>query len=96
MEVGEPDSCRADFETLLATNNLLRAYYRAVPWHNNNKKPEQICWNFGDNHDTCINYNTAIDNNYAVGHTYANAGTYNVAFMLRSILILMQATTMSV
>jgi hypothetical protein len=83
VEVSEPDSCRADFETLLTTNNVLRAYYRALPWHNNNKKPEQICWNFGDNHDTCINYNTAIDNNYVVGHTYANAGTYNVCVRIK-------------
>jgi hypothetical protein len=79
VQVGELDSCRADFERLLTPVNYpLHIYYRALPWHNNNKKPEQICWSFGDNHDTCINNNPAVDNNYIVSHTYANAGTYNV------------------
>ena len=83
VQVGEPDSCRADFEKLSTTNNTLRAYYRALPWDSYNNKPEQICWNFGDSHDTCINYSTAIDNNYVVGHTYANAGTYNVCVRIK-------------
>ncbi len=84
VQAGElRDSCRADFEKMLTPVNYpLRAYYRALPWHNNNKKPEQICWSFGDNHDTCINYNIAIDNNYVVGHTYPSAGTYNVCIKI--------------
>ena len=78
------DSCRADFERLLTpANSPLHVYYRALPWHNNNKKPEKICWNFGDNHDTCINYNPAIDNNYIVSHNYANHGTYNVCVKIQ-------------
>jgi len=73
------DSCRADFERVSsATINLLTTGFRALPWINSDKRPEQICWNFGDNHDTCINYDPALSNNYFVGHTYANAGTYNV------------------
>ena len=83
VEVSEPDSCRADFERIPTTNVSLRTYYRALPWHNNNKKPEQVCWNFGDNHDTCIKYDPAVDNNYVVGHTYANAGTYNVCVRIQ-------------
>jgi hypothetical protein len=36
-----------NFEKLPATaNNPLRAYFRALPWHNNNKKPQRICWRF--------------------------------------------------
>jgi len=75
----EPDSCHANFEKIsAATSSPLRIYYRALPWHNNNKKPEQICWNFGDDRDTCIKYNPALSNNYAVAHTYEHTGTYNV------------------
>jgi len=79
-----PDSCRADFEKLLTTtNNPLHVYYRALPWHNNNKKPEQVCWSFGDNHDTCINYDPAIASNYIVSHNYANTGIYNVCVRIK-------------
>jgi len=77
--VGAADSCSADFEKIVSTtSDPLRVYYRALPWHSANKKPEQICWNFGDNHDTCINYNPTLSSNYVVSHNYANAGTYNV------------------
>jgi hypothetical protein len=57
VQIGErPDSCRADFERILTNANPLRVYFRALPWHNNNKKPARICWQFGDGQDTCINY----------------------------------------
>ncbi|HSU28911.1 MAG TPA: PKD domain-containing protein, partial [Chitinophagaceae bacterium] len=58
LQVGHPDSCRADFERipLSTSNNPLRAYFKALPWHNNNKKPSRVCWTFGDGRDTCINY----------------------------------------
>jgi hypothetical protein len=57
IQIGNGDSCRADFEKISSTvNTPLRAYYRALPWHNNNKKPQRICWDFGDGRDTCINY----------------------------------------
>ncbi|HEV8286507.1 MAG TPA: PKD domain-containing protein [Chitinophagaceae bacterium] len=78
------DSCRADFERVSSTTiNLLTAGFRALPWINNDKKPEQICWNFGDNHDTCINYDPTLSNNYYVAHTYANAGVYNVCVRIK-------------
>ena len=79
-----PDSCGADFERIQSTtNNPLQAYYRALPRHNHDKRPEQICWNFGDNHDTCINYNPGTSNNYVVSHTYANAGVYTVCVRIQ-------------
>jgi PKD repeat protein len=81
--IGIQDSCKADFERLsYSGSNPLSAYYKALPWHNNNKKPEQICWNFGDNHDTCINYSTT-STNYVVGHIYAHEGTYNVCVRIK-------------
>src|SRR2546423_15491123 len=73
-----PDSCRAGFETQNSSANPLGKYFIAQPWHNHNKKPVRVCWNFGDNHDTCIQYSTAFTGNYAVYHAYGNAGNYNV------------------
>ncbi len=80
IRVGRPDSCKADFERIpvTATNNPLRAYFKALPWHNNNKKPQRICWQFGDGTDTCINYTTAYMGQYAVAHNYQNPGLYEV------------------
>jgi PKD repeat protein len=37
-----------------------------------------ICWNFGDNRDTCIQYTTSYTGSYAVFHRYEHAGNYNV------------------
>ena len=80
IQVGErPDSCKADFERLPpTTNNPLRAYFRALPWHNNNKKPQRICWRFGDGQDTCINYPNNYTGQYVVAHNYQHNGLYEV------------------
>jgi PKD repeat protein len=73
------DSCRADFEKIISTTiNPLRAYYRALPWHNNNKKPQRICWQFGDGRDTCINYTSSYTGQYLVAHNYQHPGLYEV------------------
>ncbi|MEO6330542.1 MAG: PKD domain-containing protein [Ginsengibacter sp.] len=73
------DSCRANFERVpSATINLLTAGFRAMPWNSSGTKPEQICWNFGDNRDTCIKYDPALSNDYFVTHNYKHAGTYDV------------------
>src|SRR4029078_2214474 len=73
------DSCHADFERVSSTsNNLLTAGFRAHVWDSSGKKPEQICWNFGDNSDTCINYDPELSNNYFITHTYSDSGSYNV------------------
>jgi PKD repeat protein len=79
-----PDSCRAYFvnEPSSALIPLTQTFV-AQPWHNHDKKPEQICWSFGDNHDTCISYNPALTNNYAVQHSYAQPGQYNVCVTIR-------------
>jgi PKD repeat protein len=80
VQVGErPDSCQADFERIpSAANNPLRAYFRALPWHNNNKKPQRICWRFGDGQDTCINYPNNYTGQYVVAHNYQHRGLYEV------------------
>src|SRR5258705_199021 len=77
IQIGTPDSCSADFERLPSTaNNPLRVYFRALPWHNNNKKPQRICWHFGDGQDTCINYPNTYTGQYVVAHNYQHNGLY--------------------
>ena len=78
--VTRPDQCRADFEKLPLTtsDNPLTVTYKALPWHNNNKKPKQICWTFGDGRDTCIQYPENYTGSYLVRHTYREAGQYEV------------------
>jgi PKD repeat protein len=80
IQVGQPDSCRADFERipLSISNNPLAVIYKALPWHNNNKKPKTICWKFGDGTDTCINYSNIHNGLYIVPHTYQQPGLYEV------------------
>ena len=80
IQVGRPDTCHADFERLpvTATNNPLRVYYKALPQHNNNRKPSRICWQFGDNRDTCINYPETFTGQYVVAHQYNHPGQYEV------------------
>ncbi len=80
VQVGRPDSCKADFERIpLATaDNPLVAGFRALPWHNNNKKPKTICWTFGDGRDTCINYGPDYSGQYVVRHQYREPGQYEV------------------
>lgn len=79
IQVGRPDSCRADFERLpVAANNPLGAAFKAIPWHNNNRKPQRICWRFGDGSDTCINYPENYTGIYGVRHQYAARGRYEV------------------
>ena len=79
IQIGRPDSCRADFERIPSPNaNPLRAYFKALPSHNNNKKPQRICWRFGDGRDTCINYPNNYTGQYVVSHTYQHRGLYEV------------------
>jgi PKD repeat protein len=82
-----PDSCTANFETLPVSSNLLQKIFIAQPWHNNNKRPERICWTFGDGTDTCIFYpnptTTPPPNGYTVAHQYAQPGTYTVCVSIR-------------
>lgn len=78
--IEKPDDCKIDFERVLFTsvNHPLLVYYKALPWHNNNKKPVRLCWNFGDGKDTCITYPENYSGTYAVSHPYQQAGNYEV------------------
>lgn len=80
IRIPKPDECRADFEKLaLSTvNNPLTVFYKALPRHNNNKKPKTICWKFGDGKDTCIDYPANYTGSYVVRHTYREPGNYEV------------------
>jgi PKD repeat protein len=80
IQVARPDTCGADFERIPVTpvNNTLLTYFKALPKHNNDRKPSRVCWTFGDNKDTCINYAENYSGLYAVSHTYNHPGLYEV------------------
>jgi len=78
VQIGQPDSCTANFEANSTSASLLTKHFTAIPWHNNNKKVTKICWNFGDGNDTCIIYSNTNQGPYTVNHTYAVPGQYNV------------------
>ncbi len=78
IQVTVPDICHADFERISVASNLLLNYFKALPSHNNNRKPAKICWTFGDGRDTCINYTEAYTGLYAVSHLYNHPGQYEV------------------
>lgn len=79
----QADSCRANFTDTVPASAAGIKTFVAQPWHNHDKKPEQVCWNFGDGHDTCISYNPSLANNYAVAHAYAQPGQYYVCVKIR-------------
>ncbi|MEO7923448.1 MAG: PKD domain-containing protein [Chitinophagaceae bacterium] len=78
IHVAEQDRCEANFERIPSNNNPLLVYFRALPQHNNNRKPARICWTFGDNRDTCINYPENYTGQYVVSHRYEHPGAYEV------------------
>lgn len=78
-----PDSCHAEFTNTSSSTNGPTQNFVAIPWHNHNKKPERICWNFGDGSDTCIQYDPNVSNNYEVHHSYLQPGTYNVCVTIK-------------
>jgi PKD repeat protein len=79
VQIGRPDSCRADFERIPTTaSSPLLVGFRALPWHNNDKKPQKICWRFGDGSDTCINYPATYTGPYTIAHRYLQPGQYEV------------------
>lgn len=80
VSIVTPDNCSAGFirQPGGSINNPLRTEFKALPLHNNNKKPSRICWTFGDGHDACINYSETYSGGYTVSHTYATAGEYKV------------------
>ena len=77
------DSCRANFEVSSLSSTSLGKTFTAITGHSNNKRPEQVCWSFGDGKDTCINYNAAEPHNYSVTHFYTQPGLYNVCVKIK-------------
>ena len=85
ITIGVPDTCGADFEKIQSTNtNPLLAYYKALPAHNNNRKPSKVCWTFGEGGrgDTCINYTETYTGLYVISHTYLHPGLYQVCVQI--------------
>ncbi|WP_207515596.1 DNRLRE domain-containing protein [Longitalea luteola] len=76
------DSCRGNFTDSIVENNPLKKLFIASTWHSANKKPVQICWNFGDGKDTCFNY-ISSSTNYNITHTYPKHGNYNVCVTIK-------------
>jgi hypothetical protein len=74
--------CHANFEMMPVAATPLARYFVALPSHSQNKKPVSICWNFGDNQDTCIQYSTTYAGNYGVPHLYSQPGAYNVCLKI--------------
>jgi PKD repeat protein len=84
IAAGNNDSCSADFERIPNLNNdPLRVYYRALPWNSNQRKPQRICWIFGDGKDTCIEYPENFTGQYVVAHNYPHTGTYQVCVKIK-------------
>lgn len=78
-----PDSCGASFTVVAAASNTLSRFFTAVPKHNHNKKPLQVCWNFGDgSNQECQTYSGTYTGTYTVDHTYANYGQYQVCVVI--------------
>jgi PKD repeat protein len=84
LQIGRPDECKADFERVHIENpdNPLVVGFKALPWHNNNKKPKVICWSFGDGQDTCVEYTQNFSGPYVIRHKYKQPGTYNVCIKI--------------
>ncbi len=85
VQVVRPDTCHADFERIPSTGaNPLLAYYKALPQHNNNRKPSKVCWTFGEGGrgDTCINYSETYTGQYVTSHTYLHPGQYQVCVQI--------------
>jgi PKD repeat protein len=82
IETNRTDSCNIKFETG-TTDRPLKKLFVAQPWNSNGKKPERICWIFGDGKDTCITYDTTRSSNYAIYHEYARGGNYNVCVKIK-------------
>lgn len=78
LQIGQQDSCTANFEVAPVSGSILTKHFTAIPWHSNNKKPWKICWNFGDGSDTCITYTNSYTGPYTINHTYTAPGQYNV------------------
>jgi hypothetical protein len=85
VTIGVPDSCKADFERLPSPNSNPRlAYFKALPQHNNNRKPSKVCWSFGEGGrgDTCINYAESYTGLYVASHPYQHPGQYQVCVQI--------------
>lgn len=79
----DSDHCAANFTDHNSNVSPLIKIFAAQPQHNNNKKPEKICWEFGDGKDTCIQYNPANASNYTAQHNYTRAGEYKVCIRIK-------------
>ncbi|GAB4093165.1 PKD domain-containing protein [Flaviaesturariibacter terrae] len=74
-----PDSCHASFTaaTVSAGPMAQIVHFEAQPWHNHQRRVTQVCWQFGDGHDTCVSYGAATTVPFFVNHNYSAPGNYS-------------------
>lgn len=77
------DSCSADFAVQSVTATSFGRRFVAKPWSSLHKKPQRICWKFGDGRDTCVEYTSSYTGDYWVEHRYAQNGRYEVCVSIR-------------
>jgi hypothetical protein len=72
------------FEIIPSLTSLVRGFV-AVPSSNPPRRPELICWYFGDGQDTCITIDPTapLPNQFVIRHTYPAPGTYRACVRIR-------------
>jgi PKD repeat protein len=77
--------CTADFEwsNSITQNPLVHNVNFNINTSNSNRPIIQVCWNFGDGTDTCINATAATSASLSVHHKYLQSGTYNACIRIK-------------
>src|SRR5678815_1494731 len=66
------------FEITPSITSLVRGFF-ASPSSSPTRRPERICWSFGDGKDTCVMVDPASTNqlsDFFIRHTYPGPGVY--------------------
>lgn len=78
--------CSAGFEwnDSISQNPLLHnVNFHGHGTNTSNNPIIQVCWNFGDGHDTCINITTAATPSLYIHHRYLQSGTYTACIKIK-------------
>jgi PKD repeat protein len=78
-------TCAADFFSRDSINSggLRLMQFTAAPTSNTNSGIKEICWNFGDGTDTCIQATSATAVPLTIVYGYAASGSYNVCLRVK-------------
>jgi hypothetical protein len=77
-----PDTCLVNIlEAATNINNLERHFYAELM---KERRPEMVCWIFGDGKDTCINLpSTSAIQPFAIAHRYLAPGVYRACVKVK-------------